>query len=65
MNHAYGNCFVGQHVCFWIQKFSTDHAVYIFDRVWLVIFGKEDGNVCMWQPTLLKLNDIDSCNHAS
>jgi hypothetical protein len=33
--------------------------------VWLVVFGKENENVCMRQPTLLKLNDIDSCNRAS
>jgi hypothetical protein len=40
-------------------------ATYILDRVWLAVFGKEDDNVCMWQPTLLKLNDIDSRNRAS
>ncbi len=39
--------------------------VYILDRVWLVVFGKENENVCMRQPTLLKLNDIDSRNRAS
>jgi hypothetical protein len=39
-------------------------VVYIFDRVWLVVFGKEDENVCMQQPTLLKFNDIDSYNRA-
>ncbi len=33
--------------------------------MWLVVFGKEDENVCMWQPTLLKFNDTDSCNRAS
>ncbi len=33
--------------------------------MWLVVFGKEDENVCMRQPTLLKLNDIDSHNRAS
>jgi len=65
MHHASGNHFVGQPIYFWIQKFSTDHAVYILDRVWLAIFDKEDENVCMWQPTLLKFNDIESRNHAS
>ncbi len=65
MHHAYGNHFVGQHVCLWIWKFSTDHAVYILDRVWLEIFGKENENVCMRQPTYLKLNDINSRNRAS
>jgi len=40
-------------------------VVYIFDRVWLAVFGKEDENVCMRQPMLLKFNDIDSHNHAS
>jgi len=39
--------------------------VYILNRVWLVVFGKEDENVCMRQPTLLKFNDIDSRNRAS
>jgi len=63
MHHAFGNHLVGQSVCFLIQKFSTDHVVYILNRVWLVVFDKEDENVCMWQPTLLKLNDIDSLNH--
>jgi hypothetical protein len=29
------------------------------------IFGKENEIVCMWQPTLLKFNDIDSRNRAS
>jgi hypothetical protein len=33
--------------------------------VWLAIFDKEDENVCMRQPTLLKFNDIDSYNRAS
>jgi len=33
--------------------------------VWLAVFGKEDENVCMQQPTLLKFNDIDSRNRAS
>jgi hypothetical protein len=62
MHHASGNCFVGQPVCLWIWKFNIDHAIYILDYVWLVIFGKEDENVCMRQPTLLKLNDIlQSC----
>jgi hypothetical protein len=65
MHHASGNRLVGQPVCFWIRKFSTDHAVYILDRVWLVVFDKEDENVCMQQPTLLKFNDIDSRNRAS
>ncbi len=41
------------------------HAVYIFNRVWLVVFDKEDENVCMRQPTLLKFNDIDSRNRVS
>jgi hypothetical protein len=35
------------------------------DRVWLIVFGKEDENVCMRQPTLLKFNDIDSRNCVS
>jgi hypothetical protein len=65
MRHAFGNSLMGQPVCFWIRKFSTDHVVYILDRVWLVVFDKEDENVCMRHPTLLKLNDIDSCNRAS
>ncbi len=65
MHHVSGNCFVGQLVCFWIWKFSTDYAVYIFDHVWLAVFGKEDENVCMRQPTLLKFNNIDSYNRAS
>jgi hypothetical protein len=56
---------MGQPVCLWIQKFSTDHAVYILNHVWLAVLGKEDENVCMRQPTLLKLNDIDSHNRAS
>ncbi len=47
MYHAFGNSLVGQPICFWIRKFSTDHAVYILDRVWLVVFGKENENVCM------------------
>jgi hypothetical protein len=54
---------VGQPICLWIWKFSIDHAIYILDRVWLVVFGKENENVCMRQPTLLKLNDIDSRNY--
>jgi hypothetical protein len=37
----------------------------VLDHVWLAVFGKEDENVCMRQPTLLKFNDIDSRNHAS
>jgi hypothetical protein len=65
MHHASGNRLVGQPVCLWIQKFSIDHVVYILDRVWLAVLDKEDKNVCMWQPTLLKLNDIDFCNRAS
>jgi len=65
MHHASGNRFVGQLVCLWIRKFNIDHAVYILDCVWLTIFDKEDENVCMWQPMLLKFNDIDSRNHAS
>ncbi len=65
MHHVTGNHLMGQLVCFWIWKFSIDHTVYILDRVWLTIFGKEDENVCMRQPTLLKLNDIDSHSHAS
>ncbi len=65
MDHASGNRFVGQPVYLWIRKFSTNHVVYIFDRVWLGVFGKEDENVCMQQPTILKLNDIDSFNRAS
>jgi hypothetical protein len=65
MHHASGNRLVGQPICLWIQKFNTEHAVYILDRVWLVVFGKEDENECMRQPTLLKLNDIDSRNRAS
>ncbi len=65
MHHASCNCFVGQLVCLWIRKFNIDHAVYIFDQVWLKVFGKEDENVCMQQPTFLKLNDIDSHNRAS
>jgi hypothetical protein len=56
---------VGQPIFLWIQKFSIDHVVYIFDHVWFAVFGKKDENVCMWQPTLLKLNDIDSLNRAS
>ncbi len=47
MHHAFGNRFVGQPVCLWIRKFNIDHAVYIFDRVWFVVFGNEDENVCM------------------
>ncbi len=50
---------------FRIWKFSTDHAVYILDGVWLAVFSKKDENVCMRQPTLLKFNDIDSHNRAS
>ncbi len=65
MHHASSNRLVAQLVYLWILKFSIDHAVYILDHVWLTIFGKEDENVCMWQPTLLTLNDIDSHNHAS
>ncbi len=65
MHHASINCLVGQLVCFLIQKFSINHAVYILNRVWLVVFGKKDENVCMRQPTLLKFNDIDSRNRAS
>jgi hypothetical protein len=65
MHHASGNRLVGQLVCFLTQKFSTDHAVYILNHVWLVVFDKEDENVCMQQPTFLKFNDIDSCNCVS
>jgi hypothetical protein len=65
MHHAFGNHLVGQPICLWIRKFNTDHVVYIFNRVWLVVFGKEDENVCMRQPMLLKLNDIDSRNRVS
>jgi len=65
MHHASGNRLMGQLVCFLIWKFSTNHAVYIFDHVWFIISGKKDENVCMQQPTLLKFNDIDSRNHAS
>jgi hypothetical protein len=65
MHHASGNCLEGQPVCLWIQKFSTNDAVYILDHVWLIVFSKEDENVCMQQHTLLKLNDIDSRNRAS
>jgi hypothetical protein len=56
---------MGQPVYLWIWKFSTNHVVYIFDHVWLVVFDKKDENLCMRQPTLLKLNDIDSHNRAS
>ncbi len=65
MHHASGNHLVGQLVYVWIWKFNIDHAVYILDRVWLVVFGKKDENVCMRQPMLLKLNDIDFRNRAS
>jgi len=65
MHHAFSNRLVGQPVCLWIRKFRTNHAIYIFDRVWLVAFSKEDENVCMRQPTLLKFNDIDSRNCVS
>ncbi len=65
MHHASGNRLVGQPICLLIRKFSTDHVVYIFNHVWLSIFDKKDENVCMQQPTLLKLNDIDSHNRAS
>jgi hypothetical protein len=65
MHHASGNRFVGQLVCLWIWKFNTNHAVYILDHVWFAIFDKEDENVCMQEPTLLKFNDIDSRNCAS
>ncbi len=65
MHHASGNHLVGQPICLWIRKFNTNHAIYILDKVWLAVFSKEDENVCMRQPTLLKLNDIDSHNHAS
>jgi hypothetical protein len=41
------------------------HAVYILERVWLEVFGKEDENVCMRQPTLLEINGINSRNRAS
>jgi len=64
MHHASGNHLVGQPICFWIRKFSIDHAVYILDRVWFIIFGKENENVCLRQPTFLKFNDIDSRNRA-
>jgi hypothetical protein len=65
MHHASGNRLMGQLIRFWIRKFSTDHAVYILHHVWLVVFGIENENVCMRQPTLLKFNDIDSRNRAS
>jgi len=65
MHCASGNRFVSQLVYFSIRKFSTDHVVYILDRVWHGVFGKENENVCMRQPTLLKFNDIDSRNCAS
>jgi hypothetical protein len=65
MHHASGNRFVGQLVYIWIWKFNIDHAIYILDCVWFAIFDKEDENVCMRQPTLLKLNDIDLCNRVS
>ncbi len=65
MHHASSNRLVGQPGCLWIRKLSTDHAVYIFDYVWLEVFGKEYENMCMRQPTLLKFNDIDSHNRAS
>ncbi len=65
MRHASSNHLVGQLVCLWIWKFNTDHTVYILDHVWLVVFDKEDENVCMRQPMLLKFNDIDSHNRAS
>ncbi len=64
MHHASDNRLMGQLVCLWIRKLSIDYAVYILDHVQLVVFGKEDDNVCMRQPTLLKLNDIDSRNRA-
>ncbi len=60
MHYASGNRLVGQPVCLWIRKFNSNHAVYILDHMWLVVFGNKDDNVCMRQPTLLKLNDIDS-----
>jgi len=67
MHHASSNRLVGQFVCLLIRKFSIDHVVYILDRVWLVVFGKKDENVCMQQPMTLnlKFNDIDSRNCAS
>jgi hypothetical protein len=65
MHHASGNRLVGQPIYLWIRKFSTDHAVSIFNRLWLAILSKKDENVYMRQPTLLKLNDIDSRNRAS
>jgi len=65
MHRAYGNHFMGQLVYLWIRKFSIDHAVYIYDHVWLVVFDKKNENVCMRQPMLLTLNDIDSRNRAS
>ncbi len=65
MHHASGNRLVGQPICLWIRKLSTDHVVYILDHVWLVIFGKEDENVCIRQAMFLKFNDIDSHNRAS
>jgi len=34
MHHAFGNRLVGQPICLWIWKFSTDHAVYILDHLW-------------------------------
>ncbi len=47
MHHASGNRLVGQPVCLRIRKFNTNHAVYILDRVWLVVFSKDE-NVSMW-----------------
>jgi hypothetical protein len=47
MHHAAGKRLVGQLVYLWIWKFSTDHAIYILDHVWFVVFGKKDENVCM------------------
>jgi hypothetical protein len=77
MHGAFGNvaphgpCIMHLVTVSWANLFvsgfesSTLIVVYILDRVWLVVFGKEDENVCMRQPTLLTLNDINSHNRAS
>ncbi len=66
MDHA--SCiwqlFRGPTCLFLIREFSSDHAVHVLDRVWFAVFGKEDENVCMQQPTLLKF-DIYFYNRAS
>jgi hypothetical protein len=41
MHHAFGNRLVGQLVRFLIRKFSTDHAIYILDCVWLAVVGEK------------------------